>query len=93
MLGQVFPPENFAPCAIAGEGFTAARRARVVPASNRVFISVLRVAEGEFASVDPAAMISPTVTPRKTVTLFNLFNLRAPTDLALELLPGARCDR
>jgi hypothetical protein len=40
MLGQVFPPENFAPCAIAGERFTAARKARV--ASNRVFISVLR---------------------------------------------------
>jgi hypothetical protein len=36
------PPEGFVPCAIAGEKFTAVSKARVAPASSRVFISVLR---------------------------------------------------
>jgi hypothetical protein len=39
---QVFPPESFGPCAIAGDKFTAVSKARLAPASNRVFISVLR---------------------------------------------------
>jgi hypothetical protein len=42
MPGQVFPPESFGPCAIAGEKFTAVSKARAAPASNKVFISVLR---------------------------------------------------
>jgi hypothetical protein len=39
---QVFPPEGFGSCAIAGEKFTAVSKASVAPASNRVLISVLR---------------------------------------------------
>ena len=34
MPGQVFPPESFGPCTIAGEKFAAVRKARVAPASE-----------------------------------------------------------
>jgi len=39
---HVFPPESFGPCAIAGEKFVAVSKASAAPASNKVFISVLR---------------------------------------------------
>jgi len=42
MPAHVFPPEGFGSCAIAGKKFTAVSKASVAPASNRVFISVLR---------------------------------------------------
>jgi hypothetical protein len=48
MAAQVFPPEGFGSCAIAAERFTAFSEARVAPASNRVFISVLRTAVSLF---------------------------------------------
>jgi len=60
MPGQVFPPESFGPCAIAGERFTVASKARVTPASNRVFISILRDIGCGFEPADPAALIQRT---------------------------------
>jgi hypothetical protein len=50
MPAQVFPPEGFGSCAIAAERFTALSKAKVAPASNRVFISVLRTAVSPFNS-------------------------------------------
>jgi hypothetical protein len=61
MPGQVFPPESFGPCAIAGEKFTAVSKARVAPASDRVFISVTPyMFERRFEPRDSAAMIQRT---------------------------------
>src|ERR1700719_2935929 len=57
MPGQVFPPKSFDPCAIAGERFMAASKARVVLASKSVFISVLRDIGCGFEPADPAALI------------------------------------
>ena len=60
MPGQVFPPESFDPCAIAGERFMAASKARVVLASKSVFISVPRDIGCGFEPADPAALIQRT---------------------------------
>jgi hypothetical protein len=57
MPAQVLPPENAGSCAIAGEKFTAVNKARVAPASNRVFISVLRMVFERFEPSDLAAVI------------------------------------
>ena len=54
----MFPPERFGPCAIEGERLTAASKARVEPASNRLFMSVLHDTEREFEPVDPAPIFS-----------------------------------
>ena len=54
---QVFPPESFGPCAIAGVKSTAVNKARVAPVSNRVFISVLRMCQRKFEPSDSAAMV------------------------------------
>ena len=86
MPGQVFPPESFGPCAIEGERLTAASKTRVEPASNRLFMSVLRDTEREFEPVDPAPIFRRTAvlpfdggrklivaTPRKTGSQAILF--------------------
>jgi hypothetical protein len=64
MPAQLLPPESFGPCAIAGEKFTAVSKASVAPASNRVFIAVLRVFfERKFKPRDSAATIQRTAAP------------------------------
>jgi hypothetical protein len=60
MPAQVFPLENFGPCAIAGEKFTSVSKAKVASASNRVFISVLPRFERKFEPSDAAAVIERT---------------------------------
>src|SRR5277367_1797593 len=58
MPGQVFPPESFGPWAIEGERLTAASKTRVEPASNRLFMSVLRDTERELEPGLPGSDIS-----------------------------------
>src|ERR1700758_3104114 len=64
MPGQVFPPEGFGPCAIAGERLTAAARPRAVSPHHKTFISDLRwmnVGVGSNRSARPPTIRRPEV--------------------------------
>jgi hypothetical protein len=103
MPGRVLPPTSFGACAIVGARLTAASKTRVAPASNRLFISVLRDIEREFGPVDPAPIflrtaVSPfdggyssiAATPKKTgskVILFQCEGGRIPALAAFVAYP------